>query len=359
MVWVDTDDNPYRLYITPLAYTNPVIGLAMTAVASQHASGSNRETASSEKARNEAVGMISGYVRTITDHVTSGHELGSKLDDESAVAVLAAMLLLSNYEMAKTTGAATSEFHRRAARSLVNTFGTTGRRGSALFKFLRNQLCVHDVFACTTSFDLSTMDDVVLPDDKDQAVLFSTYLTYLHDVTLLSRQVSPSSDRWDRMGMSLDDISARFEIARGETLMTAGRLALRPDSRRRDFICVVNIHHYAALLYAIRCLQLDVPDQRTRGLVDALFAQTALMTAVEEWLHTLAWPFFIAGVEVHGDQGRQRLVSDLYKRICKLMRFHTFLDVSNFLEMFWAGTERDWRIQARDWEVAGHPVLLP
>lgn len=358
MVWVDTDDNPYRLYITPLAYTNPVIGLAMAAVASQHSSGSKEETAFSEKARNEAVGMISTYVKDITDHVMSGHELGSKLDDKSVESVLAAMLLLSNYEMAKTS-AATSEFHRRAARSLVNTFHTTGRCGSMLFNFLRNQLCVHDVFACTTSFDASTMEDVILPDNKDRSILFSTYLTYLHDVTLLSRQVSPSSDRWNRMGMSLDDISARFEIARGETLMTAGRLALQPDSRRRDFICVVNIHHYAALLYAIRCLQLDVQNQRRRELVDALFVQTAIMTAVDEWLHTLAWPFFIAGVEVYDDQSRQSLVSDLYQRICKVMRFHTFLDVSTFLEMFWAGTERDWRTQARNWEVAGHPVLLP
>lgn len=358
MVWADSDDNPYRLYITPLAYTNPMIGLAMAAVSSQHASGSKEDTAFSEKARNEAVGMISAYIKDITDHVMSGHELGSRLDDKSVESVLAAMLLLSCYEMAKT-GAATADFHRRAARSLVNTFQTTGRCGSMLFHFLRNQLCVHDVLACTTSFDLSTMEDVILPDNKDRSILFSTYLTYLHDVTILSRQLSPSSDQWNRMGVSLDYISAKFEIARGETLMTAGRLTLDPDSRRRDFICVVNIHHYAALLYAIGCLQLDVHDQRRRELVDALFAQTAIMTAVDKWLHTLAWSFFIAGVEVYDDQSRQSLISDLYDRICKVMRFHNFRDASAFLETFWAGAERDWRILARNWEVAGHPVLLP
>lgn len=358
MVWVDSDDNPYRLYITPLAYTNPIIGLAMAAVSSQHASGSKADTTFSEKARNEAVGMISAYIKDINDHVMSGYELGSKLDDKSVESVLAAMLVLSCYEMAKA-GAATADFHRRAARSLINTFQTTGRCGSMLFDFLRNQLCVHDILACTTSFDLSTMEDVILPDTKNRSILFSTYLTFLHDITLLSRQVSPSSHRWNRMGMNLDYISAKFEIARGETLMTAGRLALQPDSRRQDFICVVNIHHYAALLYAIRCLQLDIYDQRRREIVDALFAQIAIMTAVDEWLHTLAWSFFIAGVEVYDDLSRQSIISDLYDRICKVMRFHNFRDASDFLHMFWAGVDQDWRILARNWEVDGHPVLLP
>lgn len=203
------------------------------------------------------------------------------------------------------------------------------------------------------------MQNVILPDTNDRSILFSTYLTYLHDITLLSRQVSPSSDQWNRMGVSLNHISAKFEIARGETLMTAGQLNLQHDTRRRDFICVVNIHNYAALLYAIQCLQLEVQDQRRRELVKALFAQTAIMTAIDEWLHTLAWSFFIAGVEVYDDRTRQGIISDLYERICKIMRFHYFRDASVFLRMFWAGTERDWRILARNWEVAGHPVLLP
>ncbi|KAJ3532065.1 hypothetical protein NM208_g8605 [Fusarium decemcellulare] len=357
MVWVDSDSNPYRIYITPLAYGNSVIGLAMAAVSSQH-SGSEGDAAFSEKARNEAVGMISAYVKDMTDHVMSGHELSNKLDDKSVECVLAAMLLLSCYEMANSGGAA-ADFHRRAARSLVNTFQTTGRGGSLLFNFLRNQLCVHDVLACTTSFDLSTMQDVILPDTKDDSVLFSSYLSYLHDVTLLSRQLSPSLGGCARMGLTLSHIRAQFEVARGETLMTAGRLALQPENRRRDFISVVNIHHYAALLYAIRVLDLGIQAQTREDLVDALFDQIAIMTAVDEWLHTLAWCFFIAGVETHGDKSRQAIISKLYGRICDKMRFHNFREALHFLEMFWAGTERDWQVLARSWEVAGHPVLLP
>lgn len=80
MVWADSDGNLYRLYITPLAYINPMIGLAMAAVSSQHASGCNKDTEFSENARNEAVTMISAYIKDITDHVMSGHELGSKLE---------------------------------------------------------------------------------------------------------------------------------------------------------------------------------------------------------------------------------------------------------------------------------------
>ncbi|KAM5367166.1 hypothetical protein ACJZ2D_010156 [Fusarium nematophilum] len=355
MVWIDSDANPYRLYVTPLAYSNPVIGLAMAAVSSQHASG---DASFSEKARNEAVGMISEYVKNITSHVMGGNELGGQLDEKSVEWLLAAMLLLSCYEMANS-GAAAADFHRRAARSLVNTFETTGRGGSVLLNFLRNQLSIHDIFACTTSFDLGTMQDVILPDIKDDSILFSGYLAYLHDVTLLSRQLSPCPARYARLGLTFNHIRAQFEVARGETLMTAGRLALQPTCRRRDFIHVVNIHHYAALLYSARCLELDIQEQQRQDLVGSLFDQVAAMNAVDEWLHCLAWSLFIAGVESHGESGRQDVIADLYGRISKTMRFQNFCDALRFLRVFWAGGETDWRGMGRRWEDAGQPVLLP
>lgn len=355
MVWVDSEANPYRLYVIPLAYSNPVIGLAMAAVSSQHASTLASDIDFPEKARNEAVEMISIYVKDITSHVMSGHELGQKLDENSVVWVLAAMLLLSCYEMAHS-GAAAADYHRRAARSLVNTFETTGRTEGVLLNFLRNQLSLHDVFACTTSFDLSTMQGVILPDTEDTSVLFSTYLGYLHDVTLLSRMSPQPSTQCPRMGLTFSHIQAQFEVARGETLMTAGRLSLQPSSRRRDFIRLVAIHHYAALLYAARCLELDTHGQENH-LVDALFDKVAAMEAINEWVHSIAWPLFIAGVESHGEESRQALVTDMYGRISKKMGFQNFCDALRFLQEFWEGGDQDWRVMARRWEVAGRPVL--
>ncbi|KAI8661054.1 hypothetical protein NCS57_01084700 [Fusarium keratoplasticum] len=357
MVWVDSDENPYRRYVTPMAYRHPVVGLAMAAVSSQHASISLEDDSFSEKARNEAIGMISAYVKNITTHVMSGRELGNQLDERAVEWVLAAMLLLSCYEMADS-GSAAADFHRRAARSLVNTFETTGRGESLLLNFLRNQLSVHDIFACTTSFDLSSMQQVILPRTADDSILFSTYLRYLHDVTLLSRQFEPSTARLARLGLTFSHLRTQFEVARGETLMTAGRLALQPASRRRNFICVVNIHYYAALLYSARCLEIRIEEQR-KELIDGLFDQIAAMGAIDEWLHCLPWSLFIAGVESHEDDARQGIISDLYSRICRIMRFKNFWDVAQFLQVFWAADERDWRDLARKWELSGQPVLLP
>jgi hypothetical protein len=356
MVWVDSPSNPYRVFVAPLALTIPVVGLALAAVSSQHASG-RAEAALSERCRNEAVAMISAYVRSVAD---GG---GRLLDSEPVEWVLAAMMLLSCYEMTDS-GAAAADFHRRAARSLVNTFDAAGPgRDSALFAFLRNQLAIHDVFACTTSFDPSTMNDVVLPGRDDRVVLFSTYLVYLLDVTLLSRLAVPSSERSLRMGLTLRLVQSRFETARGETLMAAGPL-LNGDGelaaiRRRDFICVVNILHHAAVLYAARCLELDCGNEVRSGYLDALFDQLAAMSAPEDWLHCIAWSLFVAGVESHGQTARQAIVAALYERLYEGMRFRNFRDALDFLRVFWAGTEDDWRGMARAWEAAGHAVLLP
>ncbi|KAF3000603.1 hypothetical protein E8E14_000808 [Neopestalotiopsis sp. 37M] len=356
MVWVDSDKNPYRVFVAPLAYTVPVVGLAMAAVSSQHASSPAGYGELSRRARDEAVDMISAYVKNITSHVLAGHDVGLQLNGQSVERMLAAMLLLSCYEMTDT-GSSAADFHRRAARSLVNTFETTGHERSALFEFLRNQLSIHDVMACTTSFQRSTMKNVILPSPNDQSVLFSSFLTYLYDLSLLSSGPPSSRVRSIRLGLSLRHIQTQFEVARGETLMASGRLMIEPASRRRDFICVANIMHYAAMIYAARCLSLG-SDQVCAGYLDSLFDQLAAMSAATDWLHCIAWAFFVAGTECHGDSSRQAIIVKLYGQLCDNMRFRNFDDAMHFLRDFWNGSETDWRWLARNWELSGHGVLL-
>lgn len=356
MVWIDSDDNPYRVHVLPMAYRNPAIGMAMAAVSSQHASTFNVELPFPEKARDEAVEMILSYVKQIMSHLTSGRELAHKLDESSVVWVLAAMLILSCYEMTNS-GAVAANYHRRAARSLVNTFETTGQRGSPLFNFLKNQLSLHDVFACTTSFDLSTMEHVILPPAGDDFILFSTYMRYLHDVTLLSRTLPAPQAQCPRMGLTFDYIESRFELARGETLMTAGRLYLHPAHRRQDFIRLVAIYHYAALLYSGRCLELGIESQAPR-LSAALLDTVTKIHSLDEWEHLLAWPLFVAGVESYRERYRHTVLIDLYTRISEKMRFKNFRHALHFLQEFWKGDKQDWRVVANKWEAMGQPVYF-
>lgn len=355
MVWIDSSDNSYRRYVVPLAYDNPVIGLAMAAISAQHASTFFGDMQLPQKARDEAVGMISSYIQDITSYVVSGHDLGRKLDVRSTEWLLAAMLMLSCYEMAHAGGMAV-DFHRRAARSLVNTFETTEGERSLLFAFLRNQLSLHDVFACTMSFEASHMYDVIVPDPNDEATLFATYLAYLHDVTLLSRRLDLATAPKEEMGLALRHIRSQFEVARGETLMTTGRLLLSPGPRRRDFTRLVDTYHQAALLYAARCLELDIETQR-EGILSALFDHFAAIEDMPAWVHNLAWPLFVAGLESHGDRERQEIVVRLYRETARKMGFKNFEDALGFLRAFWEGAERDWRGLAREWEREGRPVL--
>ncbi|KAH6884212.1 fungal-specific transcription factor domain-containing protein [Thelonectria olida] len=355
MVWIDSKDNSYRRYIVPLAYSNPVIGLAMAAISAQHASTFFGDTSLPQKARDEAVGMISMYIRDITKYVMSGHDLGRKLDVKSTEWMLAAMLMLSCYEMTHSGGMVV-DFHRRAARSLVNTFETTECERSLLFAFLRNQLSLHDVFACTMSFEASNMHEVIVPDPKDESTLFSTYLAYLHDVTLLSRKLNLSPARQANMGLTFCHVRSQFEVARGETLMTTGRLSLSPGPRRRDFTRLVDTYHQAALLYASRCLEFDIQAQR-EGILSALFDQFSAMEDMPAWVHNLAWPLFIAGLESHDNPERQETVARLYRETAKKMGFKNFEDALGFMRTFWAGDDADWRALAREWEVEGRPVL--
>ncbi|KAL1618580.1 hypothetical protein SLS56_010508 [Neofusicoccum ribis] len=135
MVWVDSDHNLYRRHILPLAHTNPTVRLAVAAVSAQHAG----EPDVPEDARNEAVSTIARYINDVTNQVTGGHDIEKRLDADSAEWILASMLVLSCYEMAHS-GAAAADFHRRAARSLINTLSATECSRSMLFVSLRNML---------------------------------------------------------------------------------------------------------------------------------------------------------------------------------------------------------------------------
>ncbi|KAF4451444.1 hypothetical protein FALBO_16325 [Fusarium albosuccineum] len=202
------------------------------------------------------------------------------------------------------SGAEAAEFHRKAARSLVNTVAALDIPTGGLLTFLRNQLSMYDVFACTTSFDTANIQDAIAPNLDDDTVLFNKYLSLLHDVTLCSGQL---------MEVGTRDWRAEFERARGETLMATGRLPINSASDRRDFIRPVDIHHNAALLYIARRLG-------------------------------------------HGTE-MEAIVAGIYKKISEATGFRHFSDVLSFLEEFWAGGEPDWRQMAKQWENSGRRIL--
>ncbi|KND87327.1 hypothetical protein TOPH_08054 [Tolypocladium ophioglossoides CBS 100239] len=259
MVWFDSEDNDYRRRVLPLAANTPGLRLAVAAISAHHGAGTfDHETPRfSEAARDACLGLIQIQVREMTGRLTGGSELTSQSDMADAEWMLAAILMISTYEMANAQTAA-AESHRIAARTIANVFGHNEASCTRVFDFLRNQLAVLDVLSSTTSFQLSDVQRTVLPPPSMANGLFTQYLTLLQRVTLLSRQriEAPSPDA--NIGSSgvgdltASSIRSQFEQARGATLLAAGRLQMQPSVVGRDFIRLVDIYHHAGILYSYR-----------------------------------------------------------------------------------------------------------
>ncbi|CAH0057046.1 unnamed protein product [Clonostachys solani] len=328
-----------------------------------HAAFSRGDPDVPEDARNEAVAMISRYIHDVTCQIATG---GSRLvkeglGEEAADWILASMLVLSCYEMFHS-GAAAAEFHRTAAKSFVNTLSTTEWRQSTLFLSLRNKLSTYDVFACTTSFDISSIRKAVLPDLestrilRNETVLFLEYLVLLHEVTLISRQPTPLPPPSKQQ--HIRDWKGEFELARGATLMAAGRLNIHNASQTRDLIRLVDIHHHAGLLYVAACFgqSLDY-DEMSKTASRDLKAQIIALENINQCIHNLPWPLFILGVKSHGHPENRKLVSKLYTTIPEITGCKQYYDVLEFLHEFWSGSEIEWQPLARRWELRGNRIL--
>jgi hypothetical protein len=363
MVWIDSERNEYRRLVIPLAQEQPVLLLAILAISAQHlAVTSGQETNFPARARDAAVILISKQIREVTSQIAAGHDLASQMNPDTAVWMLASMLTLANYEMTETEGGATAaDSHRQAARTLVNALATTNHETDVLFNFLRNQLAIYDILACTTSFSPLTTVEVIQPAPDHSNLIFSEFLGLLHRVTIWSRQ---RREKEAAGAFTLDDIPittvearAGFEQARGSTLMAAGLLALPRDARRRDFIRIVDIYHHAALLYTYRVLLSGrVQPPEVRGSTIVLFERLNQLEEMSTCLQNLPWPVFIAGTECSDDFERQTFVTSLYDFIAREMGFKYYRGILSFLQDLWSRKTSDWMDLARSYEADGKKI---
>lgn len=362
MVWIDSDRNEYRRLVLPLAERQPGLLLAILAISAQHlAVTTKKESSFSARARDAAVSMISSQIRQVTGRLAAGYDLDSEIDTDTAVWMLASMLTLASYEMAESEqGAAAADSHRQAARTLVNALATTNRENNDLFNFLRNQLSIYDILACTTSF-MSTRE-VILPAPSDANLIFSEYLGLLHQVTITSRQIFDSVP--SRMPSLIElpgtpvETRARFELARGSTLMAAGLLELTRDERRSDFIRIVDIYHHSALLYTYRCIfHGNVDPVDISASATTLFERLSQLEDRSSCMQNLPWPMLIAGTECCGNQERQAFIASLYEDTARAMGFKHYLEVLHFLRDLWSSDHCDWLQLARHYSAKGKQIV--
>ncbi|EGX89442.1 Fungal transcriptional regulatory protein [Cordyceps militaris CM01] len=364
MVWVDSAENAYRRTVLPRVTNTPGLRLAVAAFASHHGSSRFQHAMElfPEAARDACLGMIHTRVQDMTSRLTNGVELDSQTDIADAEWMLACILMIACYEMSNSQASA-AEGHRLAARTLVNVFGSKRGYSNGLFAFLRNQLAIYDVLVSTTSFSIEDIRNTIMPTPGSENVLFADYLTHLHQVTLASRYPSPIPEEVDALitgvDFAPDSIRARFTQARGATLIAAGRLGVEKAVMRQDFVRLVDVYHYAAVLYSYRCLGYATTDNMDwQPTVNKLFAQLLRFQYPGICMQNLPWPIFVAGTECWGDARRQQTVRELLGNILAATNFRHYEGVLGFLNAFWSGNQPDWRPLAKDLQVKGFRILV-
>jgi hypothetical protein len=354
MVWVDSPLNPYRRLVVPKARSSPIILLAILAVSAEHMGPTQPSiVAFAPKARDVVVSRITQELSRITERVGS-EEPREILDLETAEWILAAMLILSNYECIGDTSTAWCS-HRLGARLLVNGFSDSSAESSELFRFLRGQFSIHDVLASTTTCLYLGIDDVVLPRHGDPEALLSEYMKLIHQVTLYITDIGTAAHRVPTPAA----LRIQFEKTRGLTLMSAATsAALGDESTRLNFIHLVDVHHIAALLYAYQCVYNFTPADAEMFLtMQELFEKLENCACNDALIQHLTWPVFIAGTECHGCEEKQHLVLKWYGDIIKKTGFRNYEVVISFLKELWKNKPGCWLENAKAWERDGKPLL--
>lgn len=356
MVWLDGEQNDYRRRVLPLAKSEPGLRLAVAAMAAHHGSSvfPDKPPNFAELARDACLDFVKQAAKEMTTRLTTGSGLvGGVVGGEW---MLASVLIMICFEMVRSR-LEVAECHKQAARTIVEVLGPTEAGDSQLFRFLQNQLAIHDVLASTTSFDLEDVQKAVTPPANSETALFAEYLTSLHQVTLATRRPRSAQERQ----MSAASVRAVFEQARGSTLMAAGRLCGANTDKSRDLVHLAEVYHMAALLYSYRCMGLETLDAVSYAehhlLAQRLPDELLRFGDQHRCIQNLPWPALVAGFECHGDGERQAKVVKVFLDIYEATKFGHYLEILEFLHTFWAGPRTDWPSLAREWELAGRRVI--
>lgn len=354
-VWLDSDGNEYKRSIPHLAKRQPVLMMAIRAVCMRLMGA---DAALSDEASNTAIIEITQMIKPIVAQTTATHAPHDVdfPDTERLEALLASMLILSNHSLV-SSNLAGARSHREAARTIVRCLRAGKARKHALIDFLQNQLAIYEVLACTTLTNVEHIDAAILPEKRDDDVLFGEYIHILHRVTLLSLQRSPSPTIYTRAQI-IPDFQRQFELALGSTLLAAGPLiATASKELRQDFIRTAHLYHHAGLLYTCERLRLGRVHEPWPTSAQRLFDILDEFQNITVQLYNLPWPLLIAGIVASENPVWQRKVVDMFEWLTRDSHYEHYADVLAFCQELWADPRRDWLVLAREREESGASIV--
>jgi hypothetical protein len=365
MPWLDGPDNDWRNLLLPLAMKSPSLLMATLALAAEHyasKTGSNWTGAGGRNSsyfRDQSLLLLADNLRA----EMSRNSFDQREDPASAI--LATILILCNLEMARPASALWT-VHWKAARTITRRLTSPIQPAPDLdstARFLIKEAWVVDVFASSTTFDSN--DDIcssVLREEDDG--IFTDWMKLIQEVTRCERCSFPNI-KGDGTGTRLRDLNVlhdRFDFARRRTLQFSKALDLESTELETDFRLLVDIFHYAGLLYSFQALyHRDQFVLAKQELAHNTMIAINRIESSDAFLHDFVWPLFILGTESRDDTRLQEYVESRMLQATNSTAFSNCYPVLQFLQNFWMtepAVAADWMGFARQESARGFTFLV-
>ncbi|KAF7185178.1 Acriflavine sensitivity control protein acr-2 [Pseudocercospora fuligena] len=363
--WIEGPENHWRTVMIPLALECHSLLLALLAMAA--------EAYHSKHGREWYFQHISGPAQLRNECIqVLAHDLHAEMTDEQTFAnvtkssgILATILALCNLEMIKSDSALW-RVHWSAARTITRRWTMPPRSPTSLdynCRFLVVDAFFYDAFASTTTFDGNTPipGEVVHPDDVD---IFIEYFQLIQQITSAERSRHESGPGGDTADFLRSKISIRqeFEAVRLRNKGFDTLFQLASASRRHDFNAVIDMFHFAGLLYAYQVMLSPRDSEAARQECAETFVECRRQIhSVEGIQHDFVWPLFIVGTEARGHVELQRFIEDELLDAMSQSGWGNCVPALEFLRRFWQ-TGKDempnWMRMAREESKRGYKFLV-
>lgn len=365
MPWVDGPRNMWRTVLIPLGMESPSLLLAILALAAEHYTSKMGSTWSKQHGirsshyRDKSLRLLAQNLRCeMTEGAATPHQ-------GPPSAMLATILILCNLEMIRSDSSVWS-VHWKAARTMTRRW-TTPHHSSSLLdptcQLLIKEAFVYDVFASSTTFDSEDqIPDSVLTENDDDC--FIEWMRNIQEVTTFERYRYSSNKRGSPSTPPTDmaTLQTKFEYARQRSLHFEKTMDFGSPELHRDFGILIDIFHFAGLLYSFRAL-LDTANIGTviQQLVQNTIQCINQIEVRSAFQHDFVWPLFIIGTESRDSVELQDFVESRLLEAMTSTGFSNCYPALQFLQRFWGtqpSTTVDWLQFARRESARGFTFLV-
>ncbi|KXS95118.1 hypothetical protein AC578_2893 [Pseudocercospora eumusae] len=363
--WIEGPDNHWRTVMIPLALECQSLLLALLAMAA--------EAYQSKTGREWYFQFISGPAQLRTECIQLlAHDLHAEMTDEQTFGnvtkssgILATILALCNLEMIKSDSALW-RVHWSAARTITRRWTMPPRSPTSLdynCRFLVVDAFFYDAFASTTTFDGNTPipGEVVHPDDVD---IFIEYFQLIQQITSAERSRHESGAGGDTADFlrSKTSIRQEFEAARLRNKRFDTLFQLASQERRHDFNAVIDMFHFAGILYAYQVMLSPRDSEAARQeCAETVVECRKQMHSVQGIQHDFVWPLFLVGTEARGNAELQQYIEQEFFDAMLQTGWRNCVPALEFLRRFWRTREGEmvsWMRLAREESKRGYKFLV-